>query len=154
MVTDIRKKRKGEVLMNKDKIASYRETQIKTASKGRLVVIMYDGLIKALDIALESLSQKKYDVVNNNLLKAQDIITELMLSLNMEAGDISHKLFNIYSFLNRKLIEANVEKKPEPIRFVKRMASELREAWNTIARKSGTPTIDEMKKEGGIDVAG
>ena len=154
MVTDIRKKRAGEVLMDREKIASYRETQIKTASKGKLVVMMYDGLIKALDIALENLSHKKYDVVNNNLLKAQDIITELMLALNMEAGDISHKLFSIYSFLNRKLIEANVEKKPEPIRFVKKMASELREAWNAIAQKSSAPTIDEMKKEGGIDVAG
>lgn len=139
--------------MEKDRISNYRETQIKTAPKGKLVVLLYDGLIKFLDIALENLPKKRYDLANSNILKAQDIISELSMSLNMDVGDMSHKLFSIYSFLNTKLIEGNIKKTEEPIRFVRKMAMELREAWNTIAKNGGISNINEMKK-GGIDIAG
>jgi flagellar protein FliS len=140
--------------MDKKRISSYRETQIKTASRGQLVVLLYDGLIKFLDIALENIPKKKYDAVNTNVLKAQDIITELILSLNLEAGEISTHLLNIYTFLNSKLIEGNVKKAQEPLRFVRSMACELRDAWKEIAKRSGNPGLDEMKKEGGFDIAG
>ena len=140
--------------MDKERISSYRETQIKTASKGKLVVLLYDGLIRFLDIALENLPKKRYDLVNENLLKAQDIIAELMMSLNFEAGDISNKLLSIYSFFNSKLIEGNIKKDQAPIAFVRRMSSDLRDAWNEISKKGKVPELNEMKKEGGIDVAG
>lgn len=140
--------------MDKDRITSYRETQIKTASKGKLVVFLYDGLIRFLEIALENFPLKKYDVVNNNILKAQDIISELIISLNLDAGDMSRKLLSIYSFFNTKLIEGNIQKNPEPVKFVRNMICELRDAWNEAAKKGGTPNINEMKKEGGIDIAG
>jgi flagellar protein FliS len=140
--------------MDKERISSYRETQIKTASKGKLVVLLYDGLIRFLDIALENLPKKRYDLVNENLLKAQDIIAELMMSLNFEAGDISNKLLSIYSFFNSKLIEGNIKKDQAPIAFVRRMSSDLRDAWNEISKKGKVPELDEMKKKGGIDVAG
>jgi flagellar protein FliS len=140
--------------MDRERISSYRDTQIKTASKGMLVVLLYDGLIRFIDIALENIPLKKYDLVNTNILKAQDILSELILALNFDAGDISHKLFNIYTFLNTKLIEGNVKKDIEPLKFVRAMVSELREAWNKIANKSGNPDMKEMRKEGGIDIAG
>lgn len=140
--------------MDRERITSYRETQIKTASKGKLVVFLYDGLIRFLEIALENFPLKKYDVVNNNILRAQDIISELIMSLNLDAGDMSRKLLSIYSFFNTKLIEGNIQKNPEPVKFVRNMICELRDAWNEVAKKGGTPDINEMKKEGGIDVAG
>jgi flagellar protein FliS len=140
--------------MQKDRIAHYRETQIKTASKGKLVVILYDGLIRFLDLALENIPKKQYDEANNNILKAQDIVSELTMSLNMEAGDISKKLLSVYSFFNMKLIEGNIKKDVAPIAFVRKMAGELRESWSTVAKKSSIVKIEEMKKKGGIDVAG
>ncbi len=140
--------------MEHESVSSYRETQIKTASRGKLIVLLYDGLVRFLDIALENLPEKKYDIVNLNIIKAQDILSELIMCLNLEAGDLSQKLLNIYSFLNTKLIEGNVKKDPEPIKFVRKMAYELRDAWNKIAKKSGTPDLNKMKKEGGIDIAG
>jgi flagellar protein FliS len=117
-------------------------------------VILYDGLIRYLDLALENIPNKQYDAVNSNILKAQDILSELTMSLNMEAGDISKKLLSIYSFLNMKLFEGNIKKDAAPIAFVRKMAKELRESWSKIAKKSPIAGIDEMKKKGGIDVAG
>ena len=140
--------------MDKERISSYRETQIKTASKGKLIVLLYDGLIRFLDIAIENLPVKKYDIVSNNILKAQDIVAELIMALNFNAGDLSHKLLSIYTFFNTKLIEGNVKKDPAPIAFVRNMACELRDAWKEIAKKGTVPDLREMKKEGGIDIAG
>ncbi len=140
--------------MNQERIHHYRETQIKTASKGKLVVMLYDGIIRNLDIAIEAIPEKRFDMANSSILKAQDIISELIMALNMEAGDFSKKLLNIYTFLNTKLIDANMRKDLIPLKFVRKMVSELRDAWKQITKKSLNPDIEEMKKGGGIDIAG
>jgi flagellar protein FliS len=140
--------------MNQERVHNYRETQIKTASKGKLIVMLYDGIIRNLDIAIEAIPEKQFEVANRSILNAQDIISELIVSLNMDAGDFSNNLLNIYSFLNTRLIDANMRKVVEPLRFVRKMASELREAWVEITKKGQNPDLDEMKKGGGIDIAG
>ena len=140
--------------MNHERIHNYRETQIKTASKGKLIVMLYDGIVRNLDIAIEAIPEKQLDVANKSILNAQDIISELIVSLNMDAGDFSKNLLNIYSFLNARLIDANMRKAIEPLAFVRKMISELREAWIEITKKSTNPDLDEMKKGGGIDIAG
>jgi flagellar protein FliS len=141
-------------MMENESIHHYRETQIKTASRGKLVVLLYDGLIRFLDIALENLPHKRYDVVNANILKAQDIISELIMALNMGAGDISQKLLSIYSFLNIKLIDGNMKKDDESIKFVRRMVSELRDAWKKVAHDNPGAELKGKRKVGGIDIAG
>lgn len=140
--------------MNQERIHNYRETQIKTASKGKLVVMLYEGVVRNLDIAIEAIPEKQFDVANRSILNAQDIISELIMALNMEAGDFSKNLLNIYSFLNTKLIDANIRKDTEPLKFVRMMVSELRDAWKQITKKSPNPDLKEMKKDGGIDIAG
>jgi len=140
--------------MNQERVHNYRETQIKTASKGKLIVMLYDGIVRNLDIAIEAIPEKQFDVANRSILKAQDIISELIVSLNMDAGDFSKNLLNIYSFLNARLIDANMRKAIEPLNFVRKMASELRESWIEITKKSQNPDLEEMKKGGGIDIAG
>ena len=140
--------------MNRDKIHHYRETQIKTASKGKLIVMLYDGIIGALDTAIEAIPRKRFDEANTAIQKAQDILAELSMALNMEAGEFSSKLFNIYSYLNMKLIDGNIKKDPEPLVFVRKMVASLRDAWNQIVKSSPHTDLDEMKKGGGIDVAG
>jgi flagellar secretion chaperone FliS len=116
--------------------AQYKQTEINTANQGKLIVMLYDGAIRFLNIALESLPEKKYDVVNNNILKAQDIITELMLSLNMEAGgQIAQNLFSLYVYFKKKLIESNIKKEPDGINEVLKHLTDLRSSWNQIAAK-------------------
>ena len=112
----------------------YKTTQISTATPGQLVVMLYDGAIKFLNIALDNMNPKTYDVVNNNIIKAQDIITELLLSLNMdEGGEISQNLFNLYMYFKRQLLEANIKKDAEIINHILKLLKELRDAWDQIS---------------------
>ena len=93
----------------------YKKASIQTASQGKLILMMYDGAIKFINFAIENMPAKKYDVVNTNIIKAQDIITELMLALNMEVGgEIAKNLYSLYDYMNRRLVESNIKKNPEP----------------------------------------
>ncbi len=121
-------------MSNTNPYNQYKQTQITTANQGKLIVMLYDGAIKFLTIALDNMSPKSYDVVNNNIIKAQDIITELLLSLNMdEGGEISQNLFNLYMYFKRQLLEANIKKDAEIIKQIIKLLKELREAWDQIS---------------------
>jgi len=132
--------------------SQYRETQIMTASQGKLVVLLYEGTIRFIDSALAALKEKKLDAVNNNLLRAQDIVTELALSINFEAGDLASKMYNLYMYFNRRLVEANIRKDKEPILEVRGMLVSLLDAWKQVADRA--PTVNPMGSAGGFNVSG
>jgi len=140
-------------LQVKNASSQYKETQVKTANQGRLIVMLYDGAIKFLKIALENLPNKKYDVVNSNIIKAQDIISELMLSLNFEVGDFANKLYSLYVYMNRRLVEGNIKKSPEPIEEVIKYLNELKDAWDQIAGQSAkNDELDDRDHIGGLNI--
>lgn len=134
----------------------YKATEIGTANQGKLIVMLYDGAIKFLNIALEHMDPKTYDVVNNNILKAQDIITELLLSLNTrDGGDISQNLFNLYVYFKRRMIEANIEKNPETIKELLKHLRELRDAWEKISTtEAHTDNQATMASKGSFSIEG
>ena len=119
----------------------YRETNIKTASPMQLVLMLYDECLRALDRAdkaLDLTGPERIETVGNHLLHAQDIITELAVSLDMEqGGEIAANLHNLYDFMINHLSEANVKKERKPIRDVHKMMSELKEAWQQVEVQNG-----------------
>ncbi|MDY6967377.1 MAG: flagellar export chaperone FliS [Spirochaetota bacterium] len=142
-------------LPQKNLYDNYKLTDINTANQGKLIVMLYDGAIKFLNIALEHMDIKTYDIVNNNLLKTQDIITELLLSLNMkEGGEISENLFNLYLYFKRRLLEANVQKDPAIIEEVLNHLKELRYAWNKISAQGTATDKTNINKKGSFSIEG
>ncbi len=128
----------------------YKKTQIDTANQGKLIVMLYDGAIKFVNIAIEAIPSKSIEKIHNNIIKAQDIINELITSLNMEVGEISEKLFSIYMYMKKRLIEANIKKDAEPLIEVRNYLIELRDAWEEAAKKVPMEKKDE---EGGVNIA-
>lgn len=127
--------------------SQYKETEITTANQGKLIVMLYDGAIKFLNNALEVLPEKKYDAVNTNIIKAQDIITELMLSLNVEAGGkVAGNLFSLYVYFKKRLIESNIQKEPSGIEEVVRHLKDLRDSWDKIASKESKNDVIQSAK--------
>lgn len=138
-----------------DPLRSYRETQIKTATQGKLIVMLYDGAIKFINLALESMQdgKAKYDSISNHIIKAQDIVTELMVSLDFEkGGEIAKSLFSLYMFINRQLLDANIQKESDPLDTVKKLLIELRSAWVEVSDKK---SLDQQSTSpGGVNIAG
>ncbi len=114
---------------------TYRTNAILTASPGQLVLMMYDGVLKSLALALEAFKMpdsdaRRIETINQQLLKAQSILTELQAGLNLEAGgDFAKTMHRLYDYHNRRLLEANLRKQVEPIVEVERLVRELRDAW-------------------------
>ena len=116
--------------------------------------MLYDEAIRQVDNAIDGMSGnvENVDRVNGALIKAQDLITELMVSLDFErGGEIAQGLFGLYMFFNQQLVDANIKKEVEPLLDVKKMLGELRSAWAQISDK--TPPPDEPGKTG-VNIAG
>jgi flagellar protein FliS len=141
--------------MENNPLKAYKETQIKSATPGQLIIMLYDGAIKNINIALDGLGKKskKLDHISNAIIKAQDIISELMVSLDFEkGGEIAKNLFSIYVFMNRELLNANIGKEAASLNTVKKILTELRDAWIQIADKTLNST--KTARTGGINIAG
>ncbi len=121
---------------------TYRANAVLTASPGQLVLMLYDGALKALALAREGFAQPADDisriaVINTQLLKAQNILSELQNGLNMEAGgEFSRTMHRLYDYHNRRLTEANIRKQVEPVIEVERLVRELRDAWAQMLSKN------------------
>ena len=141
-------------------ISTYRETRVKTASQGQLIIMLYDEALKNLDRALELLAlnagSKKnpgnIELISKSILKTQEIITELTVSLDFdEGGDIAKNLFSLYTWFNKELLESNIQQNTRRITAVRNQIYELRNAWAEIAVKIGSET---SKTVTGVNIAG
>ena len=131
------------MLPNK-RLASYQSVAIATANPGRLVLMLFDGALRFLGTAEEGFKlagiRERTEAIHNNLIKAQDIISELQHCLNLrDGGDFALNLFRLYEFMNARLMEANVRKEPENIRVVARLLNEIRDAWDQMLREQTAP---------------
>ena len=133
----------------------YKKTQIETADQGKLIMMLYDGAIKFVNKALELMANKKrnnIEAIHKNIVKAQDIIVELMSSLNMEI-EFSQTLFHIYMYINKRLVDANMKKTDEPLIEVKQYLIELRDAWEKAAKQVDSNKLDLSQNNGGVNIA-
>ncbi len=139
--------------MRRGALNSYKETKVTTATQSKLIIMLYDEVIKQIDIAVEAINGKKAkDISHNAFVKSQDCISELMVSLDFEkGGEIAQNLFSIYNYFNRELLTANTTGNTEKAIGVLTMMKELRESWVTI---SGTTQYESTKERSGINIAG
>lgn len=108
--------------------AKYKEQSVTTATPEELTLMLYNGCIKFINLAEVFIDDKNIEKINVNILKAQDIVNELNLTLNMDY-EVSENLRQLYSFVNERLIEANLRKDKKPLLEAKEIVTELRDTW-------------------------
>jgi flagellar protein FliS len=121
--------------------------------------MLYDEAIKNLDRGLDLLNtgEKKnpgnIEKISKSILKAQEIITELTVSLDFDqGGEIAKNLFSIYTWFNKELLESNISHDVRRITAIRNQLSELRSAWAEVAAKSNPETAG--KAATGVNIAG
>jgi flagellar protein FliS len=141
---------------NANPVNAYRQTRVKTASQGQIIVMLYDEALRQMDLAQKDLESgtRQLDRIHNAICKAQDIFTELMSSLDFEnGGQLSENLFNLYMYFNNQLLEANVNKDVSYIKQVRPMVASLREAWEEAAKKAGDAGGGDGPRQG-LNISG
>lgn len=128
-------------------LKEYQANSVGTADQKQLIIMLYEGALRFVNTAEGQMgSFKTYDKANSNILRAQDIFTELMVSLNLEqGGEIAQNLFNLYAYCKTQLLEANLQKKAELMKPVKKVLSELLEAWKQIEQPSAVKAAAASK---------
>ena len=131
---------------------TYRANAVLTASPGQLVLMLFDGALRALAIARDALGRpesdmRRIEVINQQLLKAQAIISELQGGLNFEAGgEVATTLNQLYDYYNRRLLEANLRKQVGPVIEVERMLGELRSGWaEMLCKQNGSQPAEAVR---------
>lgn len=125
----------------------YRQVQIKTASKGNLVLLLYRGAIKFMNKAIVQLESKDLEGKGTSLMRAQDIVLELMYSLDDkmlgEHNPLAVNLQSLYLYAYRRLVHANVHMDPKPIEEVITLLQNLLDAWEKVVANEGSGADDD-----------
>jgi len=112
----------------------YRATKVETAGSVDLVVMLYQGAVRFIRLGIDAIERNDGKAAHENLVRAQDIVVELLGSLNHEAGgQIAGQLASVYDYCFRRLVTANVKKDAIPAREVVVIMRDLGTAWQEIA---------------------
>lgn len=117
-------------------LKQYQQTQINTASKEQILLMLYDGAVRFLNQAKVGFAEKNIEKIHNNIVKVQNILTEFEASLDMEnGGEFANNLFALYEFMSRQLSEANIKKNEAALDIVLKHMTELRDTWREAVKK-------------------
>ena len=126
--------------------AQYQRTQVETADQGKLLLMLYEGALRFVGRARNALQEKNGEAANNNLVRSQEIVAELMASLDLEAGDVAVSLFRLYEYMHYLLVQANINKDETALDQVEAMLGELKEAWSSALGGGNVPHAEEQGK--------
>lgn len=114
-----------------DPYQAYKQNSLNTASPGELTLMLYNGCLKFLNQARVDMEAKKMEEKNTNILKAQKIIQEFMVTLNMDLP-VSKDLMAMYDYLYRRLVEANIKNDVMILDEVSGFVTEYRDTWKQV----------------------
>lgn len=126
------KDKKGAINMYSNAASVYQEKSISTASSPKLLLMLYEGAIKFCRFAEIAIDEKNMEARNKNLIKVQNIISELTVTLNLDAGEIAEQLSVLYDYMQYETMQANIHNDKEKVTEVKKILEELRDTWGQI----------------------
>lgn len=110
---------------------AYQNNSVNTASPGELTLMLYNGCLKFTNLAKEAIKQKNIEEKNNNIQKAQNIIHELMVTLNMDL-EVSKNMMAIYDYIHHRLVEANIKNDIAALDEVEEFVTDFRDTWKQV----------------------
>ncbi len=112
---------------------AYKQASVTTEDQGTLILMLYDGAIRFCKTARRKMEKNDLEAVHHNLVRAKDIIAELLASLDAAAaGEVGTNLRQLYTFIYNRLIDANVQKNMKKVEEVEILLEEVREGWRVV----------------------
>ena len=121
---------------NGNSYASYKQAAVNTASPEKLLIMLFNGGIKFIHQAEQAIEVKDYATADKCLLRIQDILMELIYTLDMKQGDISQNLRRLYEFYHREVVQANLHKDAKRLGPVLDFFVLFRDTWVEAAKKA------------------
>lgn len=120
---------------NANAYANYKQASVETATPEKLLLMLFDGGIKFLNQGKMAIEKRDYSEANKTLVKVQDILYELMVSLDVEkGGEMASNLYKLYDFYRNEVMKANISKDAELLPPVLEFLRLYRDMWAEAAR--------------------
>lgn len=121
-------------------LRTYQSTAVLTAPPGKVVLMLFEGAVNHLECALSGFTlddpAQKVNTVHTHSVRSLNIVSELKWSLNRQkGGELADRLFALYSFLEERITEGNLQKRPEVLKHSAQLLSGLRDAWREMLQK-------------------
>lgn len=130
-------------------IGAYRKTDVMTANKETILLMLYNGALRFLKRAMEAEEKQDKPERNKWILRTQEIVNELRSTLNFEVGgELAQNLDGLYGYCTRVLSETMMEEKPDGLKTVHQILSTLLEGWEQAidtVKKDRTKAAEETK---------
>ena len=128
----------------------YVDDAVSTASPATLLVMLYDRLVLDLMRAEAALRSGKRDAANEQLTHAEDIVSELANTLDVDAWEGARQLMSVYTFLGTSLVEANIEGNPDKVALCRELIEPLQDAWQRAAKQVAESEPERADGELGV----
>lgn len=113
---------------------TYQNNSVNTASGGELTLMLYNGCIKFIKQAMKDVEANNFEGKNTNVQKAQNIIRELLVTLDPKV-EISKQFQPLYEFMLSQLTAANIDNDKQKLEEVLELVTEFRDTWKQILIK-------------------
>ncbi len=126
--------------MNKNAYQKYKTTSVQSASREKILLMLYEGAIKFTKLAIKAAEEKKIADRGTNIGRAFDIIMELNNTLDHKVGgEVANQLEQLYMFMMEQYTKGNITGDPEPLRANLKLLQTLYDGW--------VQAVEKMKKE-------
>ena len=115
----------------------YQDNAVNTASGGKLTLMLYNGCIKFINQAMKDMNEENFESKNTHIQKAQDIIQELMLTLDPKI-EISKQLLPLYEYTNHQLQEANIKNDISYLIEALNFVTDFRDTWKEVMLRTSS----------------
>ena len=115
--------------------AQYKNNKVMGASGPELTLMLYDGAIKFLNIADVAIEKKDVQKAHINIIKTEKIIDYLRNTLDMKYP-VAQDFENMYSYIARRLVEANLSKDRDIIDELNGHLHAIRDNWIEVMKRN------------------
>jgi flagellar protein FliS len=122
-------------MVQKNAYSVYNKNKVLTATPAELTLMLYDGAIKFVNIAIDAVEKKDIEKAHNNIVKAKNIIMEFQATLDHKYP-VAEDFDAVYAYLLRRLHEANVKKDKEILEEVLKHLRTMRDTWKEVMAKT------------------
>ncbi len=118
----------------------YKQTAVQSASREKILLMLYEGAIKFTKLAIIACENKKIADRGMNIGRAYDIVMELNNTLDHKiGGEISKNLESLYIFMMEQYTKSNISGDPNPLKSNQKMLETLYEGW--------IQAVEKLKKD-------
>lgn len=124
----------------KQAFQKYKTTSVQSASREKLLLMLYEGAIRFIKQAILALDKKDIAGRGMNIGRAYDIVMELSNTLNFEVGgDLAKNLEQLYMFVTEQLTKANAKGDRKALEDALKIMETLQTGW--------VEAVEKLKKE-------